>query len=278
MKIKMFVKIARLEGNVLERTINHLFESLGVAERVASENEADVVVVSSAHDVSGRFSKEKYYIILALKNEDMPKYELPANVRAFYVDGFVVGCVIFLGEVRNKLEERQPVKMPVEHARFMSRKEAGLPSDDAQKPGVLVVDDKLSNRVAAQHQLVPDYRLTVVGDYDEAIEVLSEQKFNIVLLDLHLPMSANNLGGGAFKLGELVEYGLLLLFKAAMSGAEYAAVVTDLNHHADPFSAAFDHFSGKAFTINETHCLLMHAPMQEGGVKDWRQALEKLTS
>lgn len=81
--------------------------------------------------------------------------------------------------------------------------------------------------------------------------------------------------GSKFKLGELVPYGMLLMVEAAHQGATQVAVVTDLSHHNDPFSAAFDYFSGFSVKIDNAKVVMMHAPMKDG-TKDWAQALAQL--
>jgi hypothetical protein len=52
-------------------------------------------------------------------------------------------------------------------------------------------------------------------------------------------------------------------------------VVTDSNHHHDPFSAAFDRL-GYPITIDNARCLMMHAELLESGAKDWAAALDRL--
>ena len=107
------------------------------------------------------------------------------------------------------------------------------------------------------------------------MQILGSEKFDIVLTDLQMPMSSRTLGPSAFKLGQLVPYGILLMVEAAHQGAKHVAVVTDLNHHADWVSAAFDHFSYPV-QIEGAKVLMMHAPMDSDGSKDWAAALARL--
>jgi CheY-like chemotaxis protein len=144
-------------------------------------------------------------------------------------------------------------------------------------PWVLVVDDKIENREAAKQQLCETYNLTVVDDFDEARVAFKSRKFDFALLDLHLPVSTEGALAEtviASNLGEGIPYGMFLLFSACETGAD-AAVVTDLSHHSDPFSAAFDYYDGKTYVINGKKGMFQHASMI-GEAKNWLQALERL--
>ena len=107
------------------------------------------------------------------------------------------------------------------------------------------------------------------------MNIIGSEKFDVVLTDLHLPMSSKTMGD-KFRFGELVPYGILLMVEAARQGAKYVAVVTDLSHHDDPFSAAFDHYSQFTIKIEGAKVVMMHATM-ENGAKDWASALAQLT-
>lgn len=144
-------------------------------------------------------------------------------------------------------------------------------------PWVLVVDDMIENREAAKQQLGETYNLTVVDGFDEARVAFQARKFDFALLDLHLPVSTEGALAEtviASNLGEGIPYGMFLLFSACETGAD-AAVVTDLSHHSDPFSAAFDYYDGKTYIINSKKGMFQHAT-KIGNVKNWKQALERL--
>ena len=114
---------------------------------------------------------------------------------------------------------------------------------------------------------------TDIPSVDQARQALKDRRFDFALLDLHLPVATKGALGAeaiAKNLGQEIPYGFFLLLEACKSGAD-AAVVTDLNHHQDPFSAAFDYYSSELFTINGKRALLLHARMV-GGVKDWDAA------
>ena len=122
------------------------------------------------------------------------------------------------------------------------------------------------------------HRLTVAKDYAEALQILEKETFDVVLLDLHMPMVIQGaLASSALKLGEQVPYGALLIWDTALAKAKRVAVVTDLNHHSDPFSAAYDRYTNKVFMVNETLVRMIHAPMSNGA-KDWVSALSTVLS
>ena len=135
---------------------------------------------------------------------------------------------------------------------------------------ILVIDDTEQNRERAK-QLLKENTLTVASSYGQAVVLLSNESFDVVLTDLYLPMSRHHgaLSVDAIEIGKTVPYGLLIALEAARHGAD-TAIVTDANHHKDCFSAAFD---------------AMRAPYVVGGKKlflvnycgkDWAKALELL--
>ncbi|MDP1619825.1 MAG: hypothetical protein Q8M12_02405, partial [bacterium] len=125
--------------------------------------------------------------------------------------------------------------------------------------------------------LLDEYDLTIATGYDEAMRLLASEKFDVVLTDMEMPMAV----GGAlatYILGKKIPYGLLIATEAARVGVKQVGVVTDLGHHDDPFSAAFDHFSRYDYEINGAIVKYMHAPMitMDGeSAKDWSEALKK---
>jgi len=53
------------------------------------------------------------------------------------------------------------------------------------------------------------------------------------------------------------------------------AIVTDLGHHDDHFSAAFDHFSRFTLNIENAKVKMLHVSGGDTG-KDWSRALKTL--
>jgi len=120
---------------------------------------------------------------------------------------------------------------------------------------ILVFDDSPVNQKSARVQL-KDHDLTVVGTYDEASKLLTPsfghnqpnpwfQKFDVVLTDLMVPASGNNLGRNKHEYeGKEMPLGSIIALLALHVGVKWVALITDTNHHDHPASAALDPFLG----------------------------------
>lgn len=151
------------------------------------------------------------------------------------------------------------------------------------KLNILVIDDSPIHQQAARQVLGADHDLTVVGSHDEALELLGmkrdEAKFDTlyaqykgqgvedcyerasvesclpywdaVLCDLLMPAGRNAQGGEGLKyVGQEMPVGWSLAITAALCGAKYVAVVTDMNHHDHPASAMLDSMDGNIFALH----------------------------
>jgi CheY-like chemotaxis protein len=231
---------------------------------VESQGEADLIVFTDVRDVERSYSKKKSYAYLELTN-GIKGIQLPSdNCVTVNPLNLLTGLIEVIDNARKKLA-------PV--TELASLQEEEIVPLHADALGVLVIDDMPENITSAKKGLA-GHHLTTVTSYEEAMSILGKEKFDVVLTDLHLPMSSRTMGS-KFKLGELVPYGILLMVEAAHRGAQRVAVVTDLSHHDDPFSAAFDHFSAFSVKIDNAKVVMMHSPMVDGA-KDWAKALAKL--
>lgn len=235
-------------------------------EIVNTTAEADLVVAGSLRDFESSFSKNKFYFIITLDNQ--PLGNMPENVTVFKAPFHLTEYYELISRISERLAGGEE--------KAEERTEEIIPEvpllPDAKR--ILVIDDMLQNIVSAK-KLLAGHSLTVVDGYENAMEILGKEKFDVVLSDLYLPMSSKTLGSDAFRIGEEVPSGFLLVLEAARTGASYVAVVTDLNHHADHFSAAFDHFSRFAFKVENAKVKMLHARM-DGGCKDWKDALDRV--
>lgn len=234
-------------------------------EFVESHKDADLVIMTDVRAVAKDYSPEKLYAYIAIT-----KYEANLLENCCVIDSsnMLEGLVIAINKARQRII-----------ASVEKRSESANQTDP--EPGndlwVLVVDDSKANINSAIDDLSKKCHLITATGYDEAMDVMSKQLFDIVLTDLHLPMSPKGMGN-KFRLGELVPYGLLLLLEAGRQGARYVAVVTDLSHHDDPFSSAFDHFTQYAFTVEGAISLMIHAKLKPDGAKDWLDAFNGVFS
>ena len=256
-RVKVFIAIENTTGDALRKVLE-LF-SVRLVEDI---KEADLIIVESYLELGKIFSQEKWFGIFT--NDKVDK-TVPENVRVIPILQAFAALMEFIVEISKSISDKIVDESEVEEL---------LP--DARK--ILVIEDTPRHQKSAWN-LLKGHRLIVVGSYDEAMDILAKEKFEIVLSDLYLPMSPETLSEKAFEVGRLVSYGLLLAVEAARSGASYVVVATDLNHHADPISAAFDHFSRFPVRIEDAKVVFMHAPMKdvEGErVKDWRDIIVKL--
>lgn len=131
---------------------------------------------------------------------------------------------------------------------------------------ILVVEDSPVHAEAAIEQLKKGNELTVVRKYDEAKALLEGQTYEVVLVDLMMPASADKLGPkGTQYVGQEMPVGIYLAIFAATKDAKYVGLLTDTNHHDHPASACLDLFVSrdddtwmqpKKFTIGSaTVCL-----------------------
>jgi len=228
--------------------------------------DADLVVFTEVRDIERGFSREKTYVYFDLKTglRGAKEAKLPENCVTIDQSNTLIGLTQVIASLRQKLTSTVEIApAPVEEVVPLR--------PDALR--ILVIDDTPGNITSAKQGLA-GHRLTTVTGYEDAMDILNKENFDVVLTDLHLPMSSKTMGD-KFKLGELVPYGLLLMVEAAHQGATRVAVVTNLSHHDDPFSAAFDHFSRFPVNIDGAIVLMTHAPMK-GGAKDWAMALDWL--
>lgn len=114
---------------------------------------------------------------------------------------------------------------------------------------ILVFDDTRKHRESANLCLGKEHELTVVGHYDHAQEVLINKgvygDFDVVMTDLMVPASDQAQGReGERFVGQEMPIGAIIALLAISNGVKKVAVVTDMNHHNHPASAAFDCFRG----------------------------------
>jgi len=147
---------------------------------------------------------------------------------------------------------------------------------------VLLLDDKVKHRRAGRRQLEAlGHDVVPFSSYYEAQEATSVEEFDAALIDLLMPAEAVTLGSEAQAnyLGVSMGVGYPVAIAMARFGTvPLIACATDTNHHNHPMSAIMDWFSRGTLQINDSKVMLMHAPMAEGGVKDWAEVLRRLTA
>lgn len=155
---------------------------------------------------------------------------------------------------------------------------------------ILVIDDSANHQKSAQQVLGTLHDLTVVGSHDEALELLSlrldQEKYvalvseytsqgvdspsahkkasmesripywDAVLCDLLMPAGREAQGSkGQMYVGKEMSVGWALAITAALQGAKYVAVVTDMGHHDHPASAMLDSMNRTIFVLHGANAL-----------------------
>ncbi len=254
-----------MEDSPLPRAIKQVLPMLGDESShvyVEDPREADLVVCTDIRKVEGFYKKDQLYAVINMPGQKIPT--LPSNCVVVNPDNLLIGLIEIIGKTRDEL-------VPIVSTRIVPEMKLVSRTDALR---ILVIDDTPRHLESAFLGLGA-YNLAAVNGYEDAMNVLALEKFDVVLIDLHLPMSSKTMGD-KFKLGELVPYRVLLMLEAARNGAKHVAVVTDLSHHDDPFSAAFDHYSRYPVKIENAKVVMMHAPMNQDGSKDWVTALDRL--
>lgn len=156
------------------------------------------------------------------------------------------------------------------------------------KLNILVIDDSVNHQQSARQVLGAEHSLTVVGTHDEALKLLETKRdeakyetlraqykeqgvagyyeraiaesrlpyWDAVLCDLLMPAGRNAQGGEGLKyVGQEMPIGWSLAITAALRGAKYVAVVTDMNHHSHPASAMLDSMNRKVFDLHTAKAL-----------------------
>lgn len=117
--------------------------------------------------------------------------------------------------------------------------------------------------------------------HEEAKQQASILPFDAVLLDLLIPASSRTMGEiGEQYIGKKSEGGNTLALRAIALGIRYVAVVTDMNHHNHPASAAFDRFPNckrpdlSIFCTNDPEFILMDCITWELVTRDFLNSPE----
>ena len=225
----------------------------GSVEYIDDPFSANLIIAENANALLQYYDKDGYYLLIGHRPS---KKKQPDNVR-------VAPCTSsdFFTSLMEILSMEFSERPTIEF-----RLDQHIVRGSAYK--ILVVDDTLIHQVSAAKQIT-GCDLMIARGYDEAMTMLLEYQYDIVLTDLEMPTSSKI---SEPVLGELIPYGFLLYTEAAKRGAKHIAVVTDLNHHTDPFANAFDYFCHEPIKVEDAIVRFMHAPMiYIDGIysKDW---------
>jgi len=190
--------------------------------------------------------------------------------------------------------------------------------DEARKALSSVRDYELSKRLFSEkytgspYEQHPDREQRIAYDRECDEKATTHPDFDVVLTDLLVPASRDAQGDKGMKfVGQEMPLGTTIALQALIMGIKNVAVVTDMNHHHHPASAAFDGLGSKTCKLegvniictNHVECVAIDTETQElvsdefvdspeGKVKypgdwsnrqglvygkDWKRVLDKLT-
>lgn len=156
---------------------------------------------------------------------------------------------------------------------------------------ILVIEDTAKHQESAKEQF-KGHTLTIAKNYEEGkkhLETASiHRRYHVLLTDLMMPKGGRETMGpeGMKYIFDLLPFGFPLALLAAKIRIPYIGIVTDVNHHDHPLSAAIDSISGaywresgselSLYKVNDSKLGIFHAPFTEDGRKDWNKVLEVL--
>lgn len=255
-----FVNVPNPIDKAIEQVINLFNENV---EFIADPWLADLVITNQVKDLIPFYAKDGCYVVIDHTNISSKKQ--PENVHmASCIEPAFMATLMELANKEFSSRAEKPEKIDVR-----------LRIENPGAMSVLVIDDTPLYQKSAE-LLLSHLDLTIARGYDEAMELLKNNSYDVVLTDMEMPASKSV---SDQVLGELIPYGLLLYAEAAKRGAKHVAVVTNLNHHTDPIANAFDYFCRDSIKVENATVRFMHAPMtsmDDKWVKDWKRALEKL--
>lgn len=120
---------------------------------------------------------------------------------------------------------------------------------------ILVIDDTQKNLDSAI-QTLKGHDVTLCNSYDEAVELLNKESFEAVLSDLMMPVRKNLSSDGSEFVEKETAVGWSLALLAAIKGAKYVAVLTNLNHHKNIESHIVDNVNREIVDINGAKVLI----------------------
>ena len=152
---------------------------------------------------------------------------------------------------------------------------------------ILVVEDKPEN-IGAAKEMLKEHTLTIVSGFDQAVTEIKRssgfyrigneniESFDVVLTDLMFPKGGNACMARDDEkyLTEEMPYGSIVVFHAIEAGVKNIGLITQGNHHADPFVYALDNLRG--FKSEKTSVVITNYCDAKGvtKVKDWAKLLK----
>jgi len=252
----------------IKTLIEHVLDNISVDRHVfvGCPDEADLIISDCSCSIKSVYSPEKVYGLIDMYETRSP--DLQVNIEIIYCVKLVDDLVDLVHRVWADLDSDN--ELPT-YQDFVDEK-AVIKSDCSSDgiPKILVVSGNSDNQKSACRDF-EHYHLTVAVGYDCAMSILNEERFDVVLTDLGIPMDLEPGQQITTSIGRFIPYGILVMIEAAHRGIKHVAVVTDDNDH-DEMAAAVDHFIDP-INIDGAKVQMIHTSIKDDGSKDWKKAL-----
>ena len=97
------------------------------------------------------------------------------------------------------------------------------------RPQVLVVADLIASRETAKKRLWPNNQLTLVSDFVSALHMIRTQRFDLVYIDLHLPLHSGRSNRKMFCLGQQALENIWLFGRTERQNAKVVSTFSGLS-------------------------------------------------
>ncbi len=214
----------------LEKVFSLLFESCSVCK---NHEEADLIIVNDRETLQKNFNTDKFFAIFSIKEVG----SLPENARWIPIIEYIVPMTEYLAQIKESISSKKTVKKNS----IQTGKEFQPSEVNEKSQRILVIDDTPDNLKLAIDLLGNDHFLTLASGFDEGLELIKTNQYDVVLSDCQmLPETKKTaLSIENITIGQTVHNGIFLIFHATKRGTR-VAIVTDANHHMDWVSALFD--------------------------------------
>jgi len=101
---------------------------------------------------------------------------------------------------------------------------------------ILLVEDQQDN-IRAAKEFLKEFDLTIVKNYNDAIRVISEKSFDVLMTDVNIPKGKDSVCTNDSKTYPL---GLIIALRAMSHGIKKVGILTSGDHHTDAITYAFD--------------------------------------
>ncbi len=270
LKVLVYVSV---ENNSMRKTIERFIQSCwsDQLEIVTSPRKALMVFTTRIRDICAIYNKETFYcMILPGRKKDLPP--LPENIRV--IEGLSGENFITDDSVKEELCISAMTYGDNRVAILCKESDRGVGGSTKK---ILIVDDLPSNLIAAKKQFSgSSHDVSLALGYTEGLSMLEKGKFDVVLTDLMMPMTGENLHDDQIDLSRLVAYGFPLALLSAKKGVSAIAVVSNTARHKDFWETELSRLcEAGSFTVGKS-LIQFYGQESLDSCKDWTLAFQSL--